>query len=227
MSKPSDDTATDVLIREVDEDLRQEQMTALWKRYGQWVIGAAVLLVAAVAGYEAWTAWKDQQAAKDGSRFAAATLLAETGKAAEAREAYAAMGRDATAGYAVLARLRQASLLVKDGKPTEAASAFEAIAADGAADKTYRAAATLQAALLSLDSADPSALERRVAPLAVADGPWRHSAQEILALLALRQGDAAKARDAYAKLADDTQAPRTLRARAAEALAALGPAAKG
>ncbi|MBI4969946.1 MAG: tetratricopeptide repeat protein [Rhodospirillales bacterium] len=227
MNKPTDDTATDVLIREVDEDLRQEQMAALWKRYGNWVIGAAVALVAVVAGREAWIAWKDQQAARDGSRFAAATLLAETGKAAEAGLAYAAMAKDATGGYAALAHLRQAALLAKDGKNAEAAAAFDALAADGSADKAYRAAATLQAALLTLDSADPSALERRVAPLAAADSPWRHSAQEVLALLALRQGDRAKARDAYAKLSDDAQAPRGLRARAAEALAALGPASKG
>ncbi|MCC7167019.1 MAG: tetratricopeptide repeat protein [Rhodospirillales bacterium] len=227
MNKPSDDTATDVLIREVDEDLRQEQMAQLWKRYGNWAIGAAMLLVAVVAGREAWIAWKDQQASKDSSRFAAATILAETGKTAEARDAYGVMGKDATAGYAELARLRQAGLLAKDGKNAEAAAAFEALAADGSADKAYRAAATLQAALLTLDSADPQALERRVAPLAGTDSAWRHSAQEVLALLALRQGDRAKARDAYAKISDDAQAPRALRARAAEALAALGPANKG
>jgi hypothetical protein len=64
-------------------------------------------------------------------------------------------------------------------------------------------------------------------PLAVESSPWRHSAREILALVAVRRGDAAKAADLYRKIADDQAAPQGLRARAAEMLAAVGGRAKG
>ena len=45
-------------IRDVDEELRRDQMKSLWDRYGLYVIGAAVLIVALTAGYRGWDAWQ-------------------------------------------------------------------------------------------------------------------------------------------------------------------------
>ena len=36
---------SDTFIREVDEDLRQKQLSSLWKKYGKIVIGIAVGIV--------------------------------------------------------------------------------------------------------------------------------------------------------------------------------------
>jgi hypothetical protein len=41
------------IFREVDEDLRREQVRKLWDRFAPYVIGLAVLIVAATAGYAA------------------------------------------------------------------------------------------------------------------------------------------------------------------------------
>ena len=46
------------IFREVDEELRQDKLTALWKKYGNVILGAAVLIVAVTAGV---TLWKDRQ----------------------------------------------------------------------------------------------------------------------------------------------------------------------
>ena len=55
-----------------------------------------------------------------------------------------------------------------------------------------------------------------------ADGnPWRHSAREMTALLAERQGDRAVAKTLLGGLVNDTSAPRGIRTRATEMLTRL------
>ena len=40
----------DSLAREIDEELRREQMLKLWERYGIYVIAAVVLVIAGIGG---------------------------------------------------------------------------------------------------------------------------------------------------------------------------------
>lgn len=216
-----DNAAGDLLIREVEEDLRREQLTRLWKNYRGAIIGVVIAVVAGVAGYEGWKAWRQQQSAAEASRYAAATQLAAQGKAQEAADALALLAREADTGYQTLAGLRAAGLLAQAGEAAKAVQAYEAVAQDADAPKTYRDLATVLAVMSSLDSGDPAALEGRLAPLTVGANPWRHSALELTALLAQRRGEAAKARDIYQRLADDISAPQPMRGRAAEMLAAL------
>ena len=51
------DQQDDGLLREIDEELRQEQAQKLWKTYGKYVIAVAVAVVAVVAGYQGYRAY--------------------------------------------------------------------------------------------------------------------------------------------------------------------------
>ena len=85
----------------------------------------------------------------------------------------------------------------------------------------FRSAATLLSVLHQIDAGDPGSLRGRLEPLAAEGEPFRATARELLALLALREGDRAGARELYAKIADDRAAPSGLRQRATQMLAAL------
>ena len=56
-----DDNET--FYREVDEELRRDQMKTYWERYGKLVIAGVVLLLAAIGGF-IW--WQNQQEVKAG-----------------------------------------------------------------------------------------------------------------------------------------------------------------
>ncbi|GEM_PF-2303472 len=59
---PNDDLArTEALLREMEDDIRREQMASLWKRYGGALIGICVLIVLATAGHVAWSDWKSKR----------------------------------------------------------------------------------------------------------------------------------------------------------------------
>ena len=100
---------------------------------------------------------------------------------------------------------------------------FGFIGPNGAGKSTsIRFLATLLRAMELVDTADPSELSSSLTPLTDGASPWRHSAREILALLAFRQGDRDKAREQYKTLAEDADAPAGIRGRARDMLSVIG-----
>ncbi len=222
MTTKNDDAAADLLIREVDEELKQEQLHALWKKHGNLMVGCAAILVIGVAGWQGWTAWDAKRRAESGAAFSAALQVLQQGNREDALAQLGKVAADGSAGYQVLADFKLADLKLADGDRDGAIALLERVAAGGAED-VYRDMARLKAAYLKLDGgADPAAVEASVASLAVESSPWRHSAREIQALAAAKRGDAAKAGELFGKIADDPAAPQGMRARAAEMLAAVG-----
>jgi hypothetical protein len=217
----------DPLIREVEEDLRRDRMAALWRRWGPTAIGVAVVVVLAVAGYEGWKSWRRGASEAAGLRFQQAAALGATAPEQTA-EAFAALAEDAPDGYAMLARLRQARALADAGDPAAATDAYRRLAED-ASDPLFRDLATLSRVIVALGAAegegvevDPQSLAHMLEPLTSGTNPWRYSARELQALLALRAGDPAKAREILAALGEDAAAPPELRTRAGSLLRQIG-----
>lgn len=226
MTEKHDDAAADLLIKEVDDDLRQEELNRIWKKHGGLLSVAAVALVLSVAGWQGWQAWEVKQRQAASSRYSETSALAEQGKKGEAADALARLAAEGPKGYRLLAELRRADLAQQAGDFTAAAALYGKIAADGGVDKVYRDMSAIRAAYLMLDGSDPAAIEKSVEALAAEASSWRHSAREILALAALKRGDSARAADLFAKIAEDAAAPQGLRTRAAEMLAATGQRAR-
>jgi hypothetical protein len=207
------------VFQEVDEELRRDKAAELWKRYGNYVVGAAVALVVATAGYVAWRDYNHRQAVAHSTAFFDASLAGDPAKAIPALDTLA---RETSGGYAALARLREAALLASSGKRDEAAATYRSVAEDGAAPAELRDLARLLASLQSVEKTSAADLEKQLETLRGSSSPWRYSAYELIGLAALRGGDAAKARELFAKISDDPAAPTAMRGRAAEMIAALG-----
>ncbi len=210
------------IIREVDEELRREDWEKVWKKYGKFVIAGAVGIVVATAAVVGWREYDRAQRMAGGDRFAAAVSRVENAASpADAAEIMAALAGDATPGYATLARFRAAKFRADAGDRAAAIAAYDALAADSAVEPLFRDLATLYSVRMQINEGDPAALTARLAPLTVDANPWRYTARELTAVLALASGDTETARRLYAPLADDLQTPESLRARAAEMLRAL------
>ena len=65
-------TDPEAFIREVDEDLRHDRLTAFWRRYGTLVIAAAVAVVVATAGWSGWRYLDERRQQRDALAFARA-----------------------------------------------------------------------------------------------------------------------------------------------------------
>ncbi|MDE1930427.1 MAG: tetratricopeptide repeat protein [Alphaproteobacteria bacterium] len=211
------------IFREIDEELRKENLAKLWTRHGRWVIVAAVLVVVATAVGVGWRQYRDQRSAADGVRFAAALDLVRDGKNKDAADAFAAIAAHAAAGHAMLARFEEAALKARAGDAAGALTIYDQLAADTSADPVYRAAATLLAADVALDKGDTAGAIQRLKPLTDGASPWHPFAVELTGFAQLKAGDSAGARKSFQQLADDPNAPPSARQRAAQMIAALNP----
>ena len=210
--------ASDV-FREVDEEVRREQLKKLWERWGNYVVALAVLIVAGVGAWRGYEWYEAKKAAEAGSAFEAAITLAEGGKHAEAQAAFAKVATDGSSGYRTLARLREASQLAYQD-PKAAVAAYEKISSDGSINQALRDLAALRAGSLLIDAGSyPDAL-RLLEPVAQPERTFRHTARELLALSSWRQGDAAGTKRWFDMLSTDPLTPSATRSRA-EMLMAL------
>ena len=208
------------IFREIDEELRQERAEKLWRRYGKYVIGGAVAVVLAIAGYTGWQEYRTDQQLEAGAKFAVAKALADEGKTGDAEALFVALGAESGTTYGVLARFHAAALRASGGDAAGAVEAFRALAADGGLDRPMRDLATLLAAQNALDApgADLRRVASELAPLAGEDGAWRHLALETLALIERRGGDTERARTHLQRIVDDAAAPANVRLRATQML---------
>ena len=202
------------IFREVDEDIRREQVKKLWDRFAPYIIGLAVLIVVATAGYRGWEYWRNHQAQATGDRYIEAMKLSSEGKHDEAIAAFGAIVASGGGGYPVLARLHIASEKAASGDAAAATADFDAIAADSKFSAEIRNVARLRAAMLVADTASVADLETRIGDLASTGNPWRHSAREILGLASWRTGDYAAARKYFSDITNDQDASQDMRQRA-------------
>jgi hypothetical protein len=200
------------IFREVDEEVRREQLKRLWDRYGHLIVGAAVLVVVAVAAWRGYQWYEAKKTAQSSAAYDAAMQLAQDGKHAEAAAAFQQLGGTGTSAYRSLARLHEAEELAP--RDVQAAIAvFDAVIADPAVPRLQRDAAAIRAGFVLVDKAPFTDITRRLEPLAQPNGPFRHTARELLALSAWRNGDPAAARRWGEAALADPEAPAGLRAR--------------
>jgi hypothetical protein len=214
------------IFHEVDEEVRREQLKKLWERYGAYAIAVAVLIVIIIGGWRAYQYWQMQKAFEAGAKFEAAAQLAEEGKTQDAQVAFQKLATDGTAGYRLLARLREAAL-VGERDLKAGAAAYDAIAADSSAGRRLQDLASLRAALLLVDSASYDEIRRRLEPQTSQSATFRHSARELLALSAWKNGDMKAARQWSQAITSDPETPASIRGRVEMLMALIGETGAG
>ena len=213
------------IFHEVDEEVRRERLRRIWDRYGALMLAVIVLVVAGIGGWRGYEYYQNQRAAESGAQFEAAMALAEGGKLQEAEQAFAKIASDGTAGYRLLARLREAEAMA----PRDRAGAvvvFDKVAADSSAGARFQDLASVRAGFLLVDNAAFADMEKRLQTATGAQRPFRHSARELLALSAFKAGDVQGLRRWVDMINGDGETPAAMRGRV-EALLALSNVAKG
>lgn len=204
----------DSFIREVNEELRSDQLRFVWRRFGRLIIAGAVLIVLGTAGYSGYRYWAGNQAGSGGDQFLAAMTLADQNKTDEALAALSAIEKDGHGSYPLLARMRAATLQAQKGDTAGAIAAFSAIGKEADIPVVVRDAARLRAAYLLVDTGTYDQVAAEAQELAVPADAFRHSARDVLGLAAYKAGDLAKARQWFQAIVDDPQSPRNVANRA-------------
>jgi hypothetical protein len=220
LALPSDPAES--FVREVDENLRRDQLRDAAKSYGKWIIALLILLLAAVGGYLYWQDRQQKQAIEQGEALSGALDKAGSGnlKAAQAElTPLAGSSNDVVRASAELAR---AALALRQNDRKTAIEIYRRLAADDGLPQAYRDLATVRGTMTEYDSLKPDQVIARLSPLAVQGKPFFGTAGEMVALAMLAKGDRNGAGQLFARIAADRQVPQTIRSRAVQFAGSLG-----
>lgn len=206
------------ILREIEEDVRRQRLEELWQAWGVYIVGAAVALVAAVAGYMIWENMTRAAREEASISYLAALDLADANTPG-ASDAFAAVAAGSPTGYATLARLSEAGVLGKTDREA-AVKIYDEVANGG--DALLGGLARYKAALLVADTASLDEMKSRLAAITADDSPWRYNARELLAYAQFRAKDYEGARTELERLLSDLLLPNGVRNRAQRLLAQIG-----
>ena len=205
---------SDILLREVDDDLRRERYAKLWDKYGVIVMAGAFLIIAGVAGGKFWQYWSAKQAAQSGEKYIAALDLSRDNKFDDAAKVLDEFSKNGPTGYSVLARFRLAVQIAKSGDTAAAVEAYDKLAQDRSVATAMQGYAMVRSAVLLLDTASSAEIETRLKDLIKDENPWRGTARELIGLSAYKAGEHEKARDQFSAILSGAGTTPGLRQRA-------------
>ena len=217
--KPIDN---ETFYREVDEELRRDQLLGYWKRYGKLAIAGVVLFVAAIGAIIWWTNQRELKAGERGQTLITALEDVSTGRAASAQPKLDQLANSGVVGYRVASLLTQADMAADGNQPDKAVGLLRQIADDTSLPQPYRDLATVRMTALQFDKLPPQEVVSRLKPLAVSGAPWFGSAGEMVAIADVKLNRPQEAGKLFAAIAKDAKVPETLRTRAAQMAGSLG-----
>lgn len=203
------------IFDEINEELKQDRMTALWQRYGKFLIAGVVAIVVGVSLSQGYSYYTSQRDARSAEAFFQAILSDDV------TASLATAAPELTDGYALLAEFRSAAAQAQDGEAVAAEQSYLSLAERTDIPQIYRDIALLLSVMHAPETADAGELLARLEPLTAASSSLQGLALEQAAGLDLRRGDMAAAIDRLNKLVALTEIPSGLRQRAAQVLSVI------
>jgi hypothetical protein len=212
----------DVLLREVDDAVRQDQYAEAAKRYGKPILIAVVIALVLFGGYLVWHGRQNAAHEKDSENLVSSLDKVERGDLASASTALDPLIADGGDAQRAAAQLLKAGIAMEQSKPEEAAKLYDTVAADGSAPQALRDLATIRAVTTRYDKLKPADVVARLKPLAVPGNPWFGPAGEIVAMAYLDQGKNAEAGALFAAISKDKNTSDTMKSRTRQMAGLLG-----
>jgi hypothetical protein len=215
---PTDNQA---FLREVDDDLRRDQMTGLARKWGKIVAIVVAVGLVVLAAFLFWQHRRGQQAGEHGEQFVGVLDDVGAGRATANDPRLAALAEAPEVGYRAMARLTQANLVARTDA-ARAATSFKAIADDSDMPQPVRDLAMIRATVLEFDRLPSDQVVSRLKGLAQPGNAWFGTAGELTGLAYLKMNRRDLAGPLFAKIAADDKVPGPLRGRAASMASSLG-----
>lgn len=220
MALPSDPAES--FVREVDENLRRDQLRDMAKSYGKWIALGVILFLVAAGGFLYWQSLQQKQALEDSEAISAALDKVASGNVKAAREELAPFADSSNDITRATSLFGQAALALRQSDRKTAIELYRKAAADDGLPQAYRDLATVRLTLTEFDQLKPDEIISRLAPLAQPGKPFFGTAGEMTGMALIAKGDRAGAGQMFAKLAADKQVPQSIRSRAVQLAGSLG-----
>ncbi len=207
-------------INEVEEELRKDKYNQLLRKFGPYIVGL-IIVVVATTGYYEYNKYTTSQTAKAASAaYESAGDIEKSGDIQTAIAKFTDLAELAPDGYAGLSLVRAAGLKVQLGDMNAAVALFDEAAAKFE-KPLHKDLAGLKAAYILLDLGRYGDVQARLGVLAVDGSPYQNLAKELLAQAAYRSGDIEAARTGFTYLSNAPGVASGIQSRAAQGLALI------
>ena len=209
------------LFQEIDDELRQDKASSLWKLYGKYVVAVAIIIIACVGGYKFWQQKQLDNGEKASIAYEAALARSASGDFKGAIDQLNEEELGLVRGYAALSQMQKANLAMKIKDFEAALITYKDIAENDDYPQSIKEWASFRHAAVRVEKQIDSNASADLDKLIATDSPWRFLAKEIKAIKEIETGNNSEAKAIFSELADDENAPERLRVRAAEFLKTL------
>lgn len=213
----------EVLIREIDEAVREDAVYDFMRNHGYKLLGGVLLGIAALGGYMVWDHYAERNLEQQSETLIAALDSVDGGDFKGASDKVASLLADGNSpGAQAAARFIQAGAAIEAGDTAKASGLYKQIIADEEAPPALRDLARIRDVSLNFDSMKPADVIAQLGGLAKEGSPYLGSAGELVGMAHLEAGNRAEAGKIFAAIAKDESQPETLRSRARQMAGLLG-----
>ena len=199
-------------VREVDEDIKEEERIKLWKKVFPYVVSVSLGIIIFTSGYVFWNNYTESLNQQLGDDFTAAVQLANEEDLDASILALDRIVDEGSDGYVTLAKMKKASLLIQRGELELGLNIYLDLERN-AVDQSFRDIASILYVLNSMDTEDPQVLLEKINKLESSQ-IWRSSALEMKAFLKLKQNKVEEARKIFEGILNLPSTPSSLATRA-------------
>lgn len=220
MAQPPE--VTDTFLREVDENLRRDQLRDFFRDNAPWLIAAVILFLGVSGGLIWWDQHKLQRSQADVEQLAQIYKDIGSGNISRTPQQLGDLSNNGSKAVRASAEFTRAAVALQQGDVKLASATYKSIAADDGLPAPYRDAALVRETAIEFDQLQPQDIIARLEPLVKRGEPWFGSAGEMTALALLKQGRRQEAGQLFTAVARDATVPDAIRARATEFAGSLG-----
>ncbi|MBE6452698.1 MAG: tetratricopeptide repeat protein [Alphaproteobacteria bacterium] len=224
--KTKDILAEDALINEISEEVKNDQLKVLWEKYGLFIIIFVALALTAAVSFETFKAWINKKNQEISNAYAVAISLQDQGKTDESFAILKTIADKSTI-YSDLAKLQIANIYMLQNKKDEARNILNSLAEGNSETKQIKEIATLKLAMILLDENAPDTeIKSLLSPLINEENHNYNVAHEILAMLALRDGNFEEAKKEYEHIIASANSSDEIKSRAQDMITVINDMTK-
>lgn len=213
----------EVLIREIDEAVREDALYDFLKNHGVKVLAVILAGIAALGAWLVYDHFAEQKLEKQSETLISALDAAAAGDLKSAEQKVGPLTAEGNSdGARAAARFVQAASAIEAGDTAKASGILDAIVKDAGTPKALRDLAQIRKVSLDYDKMKPADVIAQLSPLAQPGSPWFGSAGELVAMAHVENGNRAAAGKLFADIAKDETQPETLRTRARQMAGLMG-----
>ena len=210
----------DAIIREISEDVKNDHIRAFWQKYGLWIIIFVAFCVTAAVSFETFKNWENKRNQEISNAYAVAVAMQNQGQLDKSLDILQNIAKNSNL-YGDIANLQIANIYFKQNKPEEANKILTKIINESATEQIKEIAA-LKLAVYKLDNnASEKEIKKLLEPLTKDNSKSYNVAHELLAMLAIRDGNLEEAKNQYEKIVKSNSASETIKTRASDMIATI------